>query len=366
MLTIITACSTIKVSNINESTNVKNYDFIYNLPLTSFDVKLELTKETYIAGPYAKYAKTYLGINNITTKESNNWTITDIDIESVEKIDTANYYVVQSKGVINSFALSKNGLLESINAKPRQSDTVTYDKFILSQTSKNLNYHYGIVKSPLKERVDTTYKVVTTDSTSRRVPVYSKKIVNKSTKDRAEEASKFIIKVRKRKFRVLTGLDKDFPDGKAINKIIKELDKLEKEYLSLFIGETIYQKYYYKFNITPRKNKSEYTICSISETQGIVPANKGSKLILKIDNSKNVNKITEFLSANTEGLAEQKGLAYRQSEKVLVSIIKGNLVFYKNQMYIPQFGEVLFLNKNQIKDRSIRFDLKTGAINCVN
>ena len=365
ILSIITACSTIKVSNINKSYNVKNYDFIYSLPYTSFDINIELTKETYVSGPYAKYAKKNLGIENISTKEAINWYITDINVSTIAKIDTTKYFVVQSKGLINSFSLTENGILESINTKSRHHDNIENDKFTTTPFSKEINYSNTIIKSPLKEKIDTTYRTVITDSTTRRIPVYSKRIVNKTIKDRAEEASLFIIKVRKRKFRVLTGLDKDFPDGEAVKEIIKELNKIEKEYLSLFIGEKIFHKYNYSYNVIPQKNKIDYVVCNFSKTKGIVSKDLGNEIVLKVRNNENTYKISKFLKSNKENLTKQEGIVYRQPEQVAVSIEVNNNIFYKNQLFIPQFGEILYLNKSFIKNKSISFDIKTGAIKCI-
>jgi hypothetical protein len=54
----------------------------------------------------------------------------------------------------------------------------------------------------------------------------------KSLEEKAEEAAAFIYKLRKRRFKLLVGQEQPVPDGNALDISIRELDELEKEYLS--------------------------------------------------------------------------------------------------------------------------------------
>ncbi len=362
------SCSSIKTENIKSTNKLKKYSFFYNLPKTELQIKIKTKKKTYIPGPYKDYAKKYLGINLKHTDKKELWQISDISIKEVPVIDTSKYFVVNYKGnkIIKSYTLSNLGFLSTINCDNNYKNSSVIGSVVnkINDNNKYLpDFTNNIIKPIFVEKIDTSYKTVYRDSITRRIPVYKKSTVSKDIEKRAEDAAKFIIKIRKRRLRVLTAMDKDFPKGNAAGKIIKKLDDLEKQYLELFIGKTKTENYELNFTITPQKNKITYKVCNFSKTKGF--SNKANKYITLKLTDESFNNIDSFLNKNIKSKKIAKGIFYR-----LPKIYKAELNFDNKKLLIQdvrisQFGNLVVINKDKIKNNKIFFDTTTGAIKSI-
>jgi len=134
----------------------------------------------------------------------------------------------------------------------------------------------------------THYSRVLQDSVFIRVPVHKTIVVEKSLEDKAREAADFIFSLRKRRFDLLVG-DADFvAEGKAVEVVLNEISKLEKEYLSLFIGKTGTTASTHYFNYTPAANDEETSIIfRFSTTKGVLPSSdlSGNPVLLSVKKS---------------------------------------------------------------------------------
>ncbi len=358
------SCSTVKTENIKTTNKLKEYSFFYNLPKNELQINIKVEKQTYIPGPYKDYAEKYLGINLKQKNKAESWQISDINISSVPVVDTSKYFVVNYSGnkYIKSYDLNNRGFLISLNTN---NELVKQDvKVTAENVHKNKyvpEFTNSIIKPIFVEKIDTTYKTVRRDSIVRRVPVYKRNIVSKNIENRAEDAAKFIIKIRKRRLRVLTGMDKKFPKGEAAKQIIKKLDELENQYLALFIGKTITENKEFSFNINPQKNKSTYKVCNFSEKKGF-SNNANNEITLKLIDESFNSVIDSFLTKNTKSKKVVNGIFYRLPETYKAVVNIGNKEILSQNVTISQFGKILTLSKKDLKNKSVIFDVPTGAI----
>ena len=67
--------------------------------------------------------------------------------------------------------------------------------------------------------------------------------------DKAREAAAFIYKIRKRRFKLISGQYDTHPESTALETAVRELNELEDNYLALFIGryttDTLTHRYQY-------------------------------------------------------------------------------------------------------------------------
>lgn len=228
-------------------------DWVYGLPRTAFEVKVYYELVRKIKGPYAAYADKYLGITRVTDRNERWWQITDIHIRSFTEPDPSQIYGLQNiQGQFNPDPfthLSRQGLIlhpgEKIWAEAHM------DQPALSDLVDPAWFTDLSVKRNLQEKTDTLYKTVLTDSSFIRIPVLKKQIVAKTTEEKAEEAANFLIKLRKRRFKLMSGQYEVYPEGTALETAVRELNALEEEYLSLFIGKTIKDSYVRSFIVVP-------------------------------------------------------------------------------------------------------------------
>ncbi|HNV81934.1 MAG: DUF4831 family protein [Tenuifilaceae bacterium] len=279
--------ATTTIAPLNEIQALSPKGMIYALPKTSLMVKVDAIHTSIIPGPYAQYAAKYLGIANVPLSAKNQWEIGKVDILWYNEADMDALYAIEpSPGFSPDFLrLTSEGLVIPAGAanyyKP---DTQGEQQAFVSGT----DFLDMSPSSFIGSERTTHYSRVLQDSVFIRVPVHKTIVVEKSLEDKAREAADFIFSLRKRRFDLLVG-DADFvAEGKAVEVVLNEISKLEKEYLSLFIGKTGTTASTHYFNYTPAANDEETSIIfRFSTTKGVLPSSdlSGNPVLLSVKKS---------------------------------------------------------------------------------
>lgn len=96
------------------------YGLVYSLPVTALEVRVTAKREILTAGPYAAYARKYLGTDKVITRDAERWTITDVTVIPYGTQDTETKYLMQLKpGSLTFIGVSEDGMLLSINRQPK-------------------------------------------------------------------------------------------------------------------------------------------------------------------------------------------------------------------------------------------------------
>ncbi len=292
------SCSTVnefQVSRVGEEPVKTLERSIYVLPRTSLLVTIEFEKEIRIPGPYYLYTERFLGIGGAIEEQGVNHRITSIRAEAVTEPDPDHFYSINTlKGdiIVTEFvSLSEMGYvlrpdrLYSLSAGLQQQLPLTEYPLFTDLS----------VKRHLQEVTDTLYKTVITDSSYVRIPVLRKQREAKTLEQKAEEAANFIIKTRKRRFKLLAGQYELFPEGDALAISVEELNRTEKEYLELFLGKRIKIQYRRSYIITPEagSNPQVITIARFSEASGLLDPESitGKPIEMNIEPMGTVNKL---------------------------------------------------------------------------
>jgi hypothetical protein len=134
------------------------------------------------------------------------------------------------------------------------------------------------------------YNSVKTDTGFVRVPVQRDQLVEKNTEKKAEEVANTIFSLRKKRIELITGDADNIPSGDGLRAALEEIQHLEEEYLSLFIGKTYSGVETYYFDVVPiaAQNKQSYIAFRFSETQGVLPSGNvaGRPIILELEAEK--------------------------------------------------------------------------------
>lgn len=374
---IISSCTTIKVVNINEAEKYYENAIIYSLPETVLKVDIELKKTSYIKGPFSEYAEKYLNITNVITENSTSWNIVNIDINSYAEPDYNNYYALESnnKALMNGLSLNEKGVIASINKHNTKKRKLVQNDVVLNLDAQNEDIIFTdlSIKKNLNEAQDTVYKRVWKDSSFVRVPVIRKQMEKKSINEKAEEAANFILKLRKRKFKLIAGMsDQKISSGKAMNIMIGELNELEEEYLSLFIGKKYEETFTKTYTYTPNKNKDMNVsiLFNFSEKNGIVSKEdkESQQVLLKVINDGKTKVIDSyFAKKEVVETKEVDGLVYRIPDLASVQVLKGEEIIARKKVQIAQFGVLNILPKSILKSKSIsiQFNPNLGNIECI-
>ena len=369
----ITTCSfaQIKVFPISDTeTTIKKNAFMYYLPQTTLEVKIKVTTETLVPGPYSKYAEKYLCIKNAATSIVSDVKIENVDINEIAQPDPNACYMVVCDHDAN-INYNSRGIIIGYNCGEQTDEYKSAE----SHFSKNSSIvipsftDYG-VKQNFTKNTDTTYKVVEVDSVFQKIPIYNKVIISKDEEMKAEEAANYIIKIRKRLFKVLTAqFDTDTPPA-DIEIMVNELKRMESRYLELFIGKIERETKEYVFYYTPQPELTEerIPICYITEDDELVEkkAENSEPVYLVMKNAQATKEIGNFYGRQHDIKKKEKemGLYYRIPSDVVVSVDFDDFTYYKSVISIPQCGYVGHLPAEIFKNKNLKiaFDEKFGSI----
>ena len=228
---------------------------------------------------------------------------------------------------------------------------------------------YG-VKQNFTKNTDTTYKVVEVDSVFQKIPIYNKVIISKDEEMKAEEAANYIIKIRKRLFKVLTAQFETETPPTDIEIMVNELKNMESRYLELFVGKVERETREYVFYYTPQAELADekIPICYITDDDEIVEkkTENSEPIYLVLKNSQATKEIGNFYGRQYDLKKKEKemGLFYRIPSDVSISVDFDDFTYYKSVVTIPQCGYLGHLPAEIFKNKNLKvaFDEKYGSI----
>lgn len=254
----------------------------YSLPQTVLSLEVEAVRETFYAGPYAKYAEKYLGIKP-RMKDENSVQLTELKMTPLVEADQNGRYSVNiKKGTLNPsvFSLSAAGLVTF-------SDAEFGDASVWRFPVKSEGDFSGKgVSSNLTSEATTLYRNEKKESAYNRVSVQQNMVVEKSLEQKAAETANTILDLRRQRLQIVTGDTDATYSGEAMGAAIEELTRLEQEYMTLFTGYSDYQTQKMRFDVIPEAGRENqmYIAFRISDKSGLVPADdmSGKPVVMEI------------------------------------------------------------------------------------
>ena len=220
----------------------KAQEITYALPNTTLTVKVEVLQESYFAGPYAAYAKKFLNLD-VREKDAMRSTVTSVELIPCVEADPSALFTCDAENA-NLLALSAQGLIALQDRAEASSLTWRF----LPQTHTDFT---GTITTPEKQETRISYKTVQTDEGTIKVPVEHKVKQAKSLEDKAAEAAEMVLKVRKDRLAIVSGDTDANYAGEAMSAALKELDRIEEEYLALFTGRSVMRTNVAYFDVIP-------------------------------------------------------------------------------------------------------------------
>ena len=311
----------------------------YSLPSTTIMLEVEAVHESFYAGPYARYAEKYLGIE---TRQHDETTLQLTQVKMtplVEADQNRRYSLNVKKGQIDGsfLKLTAEGLIS-------MSDAMYNDN--------------SVWRFPVDGHGDFASKGVSSNMTSASTTLYrnggksavkQNMLVGKTPEQKAAEAADMIIKLRNQRLQIVTGDTDATYSGEAMGAAIAELTRLEEEYMVLFTGYSEYQTQQMTFEIFPEAENEEqiYIAFRLSDTDGLVPADNlsGKPVIMQI---------TPQPFAQTEVAAEEAANAkavlahYRIPAVCTVKLMDGVNLLLQSRLPVYQLGQESTLPINVI------------------
>jgi hypothetical protein len=313
---------------------------VYALPMTSIKVSAEATHEVFTAGPYAKFASKYLGLE-AATENKETYSLKSIEIQSFVEADNAHTYTVvlkDNKSSANFLAMSSTGLVSMF-----ENNTNHPVAWRFASDAKVSDFNNRGHEPYLAKQTTTFYRTERTRSGLERVPVQQSQVVEKNIERRAEETANTIFGLRKKRMELISG-DTDNPlTGDAMRAALEEIARLEEEYMSLFTGRSSYDTQSMTFEVIPdiAQPKQLYIAFRFSDTQGLLLSSNiaGRPVVLELTPEKNVQ--TMLSNDFDTDSKNNKRVSYRIPEIVQVRLVDGQNTLIQTRFPVYQLGRVM-------------------------
>ena len=156
---------------------------------------------------------------------------------------------------------------------------------------------------------------------------------------KAKEAADMILRLRQKKYQIVTGDTDATYSGEAMAAAIGEISRLEKEYLSLFIGysDCSTQKMEFEVIPSPDAENQMYIAFRISDVNGLLPADGvgGRPVVMEITKG-------EFAQIAEDPKAKKSKtpvIYYRIPNVCNVKISEGTNLLLQTRVPIYQLGQ---------------------------
>jgi len=358
------------VIKVNPNAEIpQSVGYYYSLPRNAITIDITVIKTKKIAGPFAKYAAKYLGIKNVPQINSVSFEMTDIKMNSYAEPDPSQFYFVD----LSKFkpmgkhtlllSLSEAGMIQDVNdnrdAKVNLEQKQKLEKSKIDYTE---TFKY-FADENLKERVDTLIEKVVMDTITIEKRILKRRMVEKTTEEKAKEAADFIMKVKEQRLDIITGAQEVAYSEATIKLMNDELTKLEKEYMMLFTGITETETFQYRYSYIPESQiyNAFIPLFKFSKFAGVIDEDfhGGQMIYIHVNRAKNTMALSNFAEKNVNPEAKSTGFYYRIPEYAKFSIMQGVEQIAEASFLISQFGVVVSLPPGNAK---IQFYPNTGGL----
>lgn len=232
----------------------------YALPQTTLEFTVEAVKETFHAGPYARFAGKYLGVD-ARLGEGTSYTISSIRVRTLVEADPDTRYTVALNSHSSQLFLQLTN--EGLVAGPEGAFSVDsgwkYPKESVAEFATR-----GLPANLTTEE-NTLY-------TQGRGSVMQSALIEKSDETKAAEVASRIFEIRENRYKILVGDTDATYSGEAMKATIDALDKMEADYLTLFLGysENSIQTATFEVVPSPSRKNQLYVAFRLSDSSGLV------------------------------------------------------------------------------------------------
>ena len=313
---------------------------VYSLPMTTLHIRVEAEREVFTAGPYARFAQKYLGLE----AEQNNrvqYRIVQAQVRPYLEADPAHTFILNLSGQKNAVAnfaqFSAQGLIMLSDSYAGKEENVRFTP----QTRALAFVDKGISSNLSQEQV-TLYRTEQGASGTQRVAVPQSQTVGKSLEKSAEEAAVLIFKIRNKRIEIITGDTDATFSGEALGAAVAEMARLEAEYLALFMGKSTYSTQAMDFDVQPQAGQARqiYIAFRLSDTEGLVPASNmgGRPITLELTADADASQAP---SVTPDAGKAALRLFYRKPVAMQMALSDGQDVLARSRVLVYQLGQVL-------------------------
>ncbi len=338
---------------------------VYSLPRTTIKIDFIIEKNQRLKGPYSEFADKMLGISDVISSNEVQYSIVDAVITTLSEPDPeASFFLTFDEkssrdGISTLVNLLPDGILSSYGIPDNgESNRVFIEKELINAPDQQRFTYYA--ERNLYQRIDTLVRKITIDTTVIRRNILQSSWVDRSPEQKARSAADFIQKIRESRFNLITGYQ-EINYGSSIAYMDNQLQKLESEYLSLFLGAENKRLIEQTIYFTPDSQADGFvTVAKFSEQNGVSGSEgRGENIQLQFIKSGNTSKIAGINANSIESVRINNSLIYRTPEIVDLNLSFKGKSITSVRLSINQLGVFLVAPITKTK---MSFNPETGQL----
>lgn len=308
-------------------------EIYYALPSTTLTVNVEVRQENHFAGPYARFAYKLL---NMDVQEEDTVTscVTKVELVPCIEADPKAWFSCDPENA-TLLSLSAQGLVAF-----RDKDEAARKQWRFLPPMQ-ADYSRRGLTTPEKEETRIAYRIVQTDTAEVSVPVEHKVLVEKTLEDKASDAADMILNVRRDRLNIVSGNTDASYSGEAMGAALKELDRIEEEYMSLFRGYSVVRTYTASFDVRPEADApvQRYLAFRLTDEGPVSDGVKGEPFYIELEPE---------MPALPEDMDKRKGklpqIHYRIPAVCQLRLTRNGITLLETRVPVYQLGIESFLN----------------------
>lgn len=305
----------------------------YALPRTVIQLDLMVDKTELVEGPFSDYAY-MVGADEVILGNEVEYVLRDVVMSTYAEADpNATFFVAMNakKGESQPFYLNEKGILEGVGMVSKSPIAPVTPPVKISVTNSDKTFKYQFGTSGVR-----------------------------SEEQQARSAAEMISRLREEKIKLLTGFQETAFTLETYRQMYADLDEMEAEYLSLFIGKRVVTPMVQTVYVTLSKDVPLQTVGSFSKEVGFTNNTYGGKNItvqaISLQTTGNINTLSP---SAVESISHENKLFYRIPETANVKVSLGDDVLFERRTTLAQFGVYMLAPLGSTK---MLLDPNTGQI----
>lgn len=222
----------------------------YSLPRTVVTGTVAVEREVIVRGPYARFASQYLGITGAPMSDKESYKILGATMSWATEPDPAMVFAIDERNT--TFAKVFTWIAPVSRPKAKMAADKDLDGAKLGN------------QFPFTDVGTSTW----VDNSARGLSIERTSAVEKSTEQMAADAAAVIFRIRKSRLDLITGEAGEYVFGEGLKAALAEMDRIEAEYLALFIGKRYVQRTEHSFSVVPEVGKNRLVAFRFSPAKG--------------------------------------------------------------------------------------------------
>lgn len=308
----------------------------YSLPRTVLQLDFVIEETQSFEGPYSNYVS-YIGAEDYVSEDSKEYKIKEVQLHVTAEADpNATFFIALTtkKDDKTNFCLTPQGILQGVGmdcqpivSEKAHASTPEAQNQVDGVTFK---YQYGAGNGRGEEQM-------------------------------ARSAAEMISKIRDEKLKLITGFQETAFSLDTYRQMNADLDVMENDYLSLFVGKKLTRTYTKTLYVIPNKEVPSQSIAKFSTEDGLTAgtAGPGSVITVQMVSMQTTSSFNTPSQSAVESLSLENKLFYRIPEIANIKVNMGGNTLLECRETVAQYGVFMLAPLGKTK---LALDPQTGQI----